>query len=706
MTRRYEMTISRLTVEKLGVKLYDRVSAVIAELVSNCYDADATRVVVTAPMGRYLASKQGEQVIDKGLAISVCDNGIGMTPEEINKFYLRVGAERRSEAGRGRGDKSPLFGRRVMGRKGVGKLSSFGICNIIEVLSSGGEKESRESENGSQEEGYLTAHLILNRNDILEDTDHAYRPEVGHLDGTLQPKTGTTITLKEFAYRKVSAPNVFARQLAQRFGIQSQDWSIMLRNSAAGDGANVPLEAFMVPSMDDTRIEFQGIDTLPTPELDSVDFPAIGPDGEKIDHLNAGFWHDERFYPVTGWTAYARNAYRDDLMAGIRIYCRGKIASQTPLFNRKAGFTGEHDVRSYLIGALDANWLDETEDLIQTDRRDILWSHELGQAFQEWGQRVVLEMGRRTRTPMRKKTRGLFLEIGRVQERIEETFPHPEQEELRRKAHELAGLLGRTIRADEVQDETVVEPLVQLTLDLAPHITLDEQLRQAGTYETPIGMLGQILRTARLAELASFGRIAEDRLKVIEKVEGLKNEPTTAEYQLQELLTYAPWLINPQWALIGANQTFRRLKRELEKFYKERNGEEISLSETDNPYKRPDFVLFNLESGLELIEIKRPGHSLKNDEMVRINTYHDTLVEFFENPAHGEFRKIFPDFSITLICDDLALSGVYRTAFSSFKENGKLHHIDWSIFLLQAEQVHRDFLEEAQNRKRHVTDTL
>lgn len=72
-------------------------------------------------------------------------------------------------------------------------------------------------------------------------------------------------------------------------------------------------------------------------------------------------------------------------MAGVRIYCRGKIAAQTPVFNRKSDFTGEHDVRSYFIGELHADWLDEGEDLIQTDRRDILWSDELGRAFEGWG---------------------------------------------------------------------------------------------------------------------------------------------------------------------------------------------------------------------------------------------------------------------------------------------------------------------------------
>ncbi|MBE9204747.1 hypothetical protein IQ218_16560 [Synechocystis salina LEGE 06099] len=51
------MTISRLTIDKLGVKLYDKVSAVIAELVSNSYDADATEVEIKAPMGEFLATK-------------------------------------------------------------------------------------------------------------------------------------------------------------------------------------------------------------------------------------------------------------------------------------------------------------------------------------------------------------------------------------------------------------------------------------------------------------------------------------------------------------------------------------------------------------------------------------------------------------------------------------------------------------------------
>src|SRR5258708_33877446 len=144
---KYVMTISRLTVDKLGVKLYDRVYAVIAELVSNSYDADATNVTITAPMGQYLASRTQGKPIDKGCAVEINDDGHGMTPDQINPFYLRVGAERRKDS---RGDTSPKYHRKVMGNKGVGKLAPFGICETIEVVSSGGTKVSGRDVNGKQ----------------------------------------------------------------------------------------------------------------------------------------------------------------------------------------------------------------------------------------------------------------------------------------------------------------------------------------------------------------------------------------------------------------------------------------------------------------------------------------------------------------------------------------------------------------------------
>ena len=708
MTNKYKMRISRLTIDKLGVKLYDKVSAVIAELVSNSYDADATEVTIEAPMGEYLASKAGGLITDKNLEIKVTDNGIGMTPDEVNDYYLVVGAERRTDDRPRRGDTSPKFKRKVMGRKGVGKLAPFGICEVIEVLTSGGEKIQRTGTDGKSETGYLTAHLILNRKDMLKDTEFEYEPETGSMDNVLRPKSGTTIILRHFAYRRVSEHPTFSRQLSQRFGLPTEHWKIKTRDTKKIETAEdyeTTVGPFSVETMDNSKITLEG-PTGPNLSVESdTHYRAIDPTGKTIMEFGAGFHHDGLFYPITGWAAYAKKPYKDELMAGVRIYCRGKIAGQTAVFNRKAGFHGEHSIRSYLVGELHSDWLDEYEDLIQTDRRDILWSHDLGQKFQEWGQKVIQKIGYLTRDPMRKKTWERFVEIGQVEQKIEKAFPADGQEAIRETARGLAKMLGQTIRAGEVEDIEVVEPMVQLSLTLAPHITLDNKLKEAADAQnTPMAVISGILRTARLAELSSFGRIAEDRLKIIERVQDLKDDQETAEPKLQELIKFAPWLINPQWAPITANQTFSTLKKEFEKFYEKNTGYKISLEDFSETGKRPDFVLSSQDNGLQLIEIKRPMHKLTNDEMDRIITYNNQMKKFLDEPGNKEFRDTFRSFHITLVCDDLSLSGAQEVSFNSFRDNGTLTHINWRTFLLRTRKMHEDFLAEAEKQRKNVIE--
>ena len=92
-------------------------------------------------MGVTLASLSKGVVSDSGYSITVHDKGHGMQPEVVNPFYLTVGGERRRDPKRG--DRTPRLKRRVMGRKGLGKLAPFGICDALEVISSGGEKARR-----------------------------------------------------------------------------------------------------------------------------------------------------------------------------------------------------------------------------------------------------------------------------------------------------------------------------------------------------------------------------------------------------------------------------------------------------------------------------------------------------------------------------------------------------------------------------------
>ncbi len=95
----HHLRISRLTVDKLGVKLYDKASAVVAELIANGYDADAETVEGSPALEYPACLKAGGQLADLGYVIEVEDDGHGMTPEEAIDFYLRVGADRRTRVG-------------------------------------------------------------------------------------------------------------------------------------------------------------------------------------------------------------------------------------------------------------------------------------------------------------------------------------------------------------------------------------------------------------------------------------------------------------------------------------------------------------------------------------------------------------------------------------------------------------------------------
>ena len=118
------LTFAGNIVKHLGVQMYaGRPVPAIAELISNAWDADATEVNVSLPLDEAWDSS------DQGQFIQVSDNGNGMTWDTVRDAYLDVGRDRREAE---KTDKSP-GGRRLQGRKGLGKLAGFGIADILDV---------------------------------------------------------------------------------------------------------------------------------------------------------------------------------------------------------------------------------------------------------------------------------------------------------------------------------------------------------------------------------------------------------------------------------------------------------------------------------------------------------------------------------------------------------------------------------------------
>ncbi len=653
---KYQMTISRTTVDKLGIKLYDKASAVITELISNAYDADAEKVTVKIPLDKWLASQSEGQLIDQGFEISVGDNGIGMSPDVINDFYLKVGVNPREDAKRG--PKSLIKNRPRMGRKGIGKLAPFGICKVIEVKSAGGEKT---------EKGYLTAHFILNYDDIWQKTDAPYSPTLGKYDGAYSEKSGTVITMRNFLHRRTPDMETFHRQVARRFGLELADFKIEIVDTVSGQSSIVG--SLPVEIDENTKIIVD-------------DKPVSLEDGTKL--------------PVRGWIAYASDPYSNVEVAGVRIYARGKFVSNTRDFGLNAGFTGEFTIRSYLVGVIHADWLDADngEDLVQSGRGDILWDSEIGAAFQSWGQALLRELGKKSWSPLREKAKKVFFKQSNIEEAIRERF---KDKAVADSAIKLAGVIGNLASRDALKERPeYVERLKELVLTVAPHKMIVDKLSEVEAVldRRPLEAIAQIFNDAKLAESASLGQVALERIDAINKlVENLDPQKATEEKTLQKLLEGAPWLINPQWTVLQANKSFENMREAFEEWWLANKKENIitsAICEQDAENKRPDFLMLHVGRNIEIVEIKRPQHALTNEEFDRIMVYWTGLNRFLaDNPL---IRAELPKPHITLVCDGLNLSSTYELAYNNLKEHNDLDKKTWRELLTDCRKVHEDFL--------------
>lgn len=651
----YRLRISRLTIDKLGVRLYDRASAVVAELIANGHDADANNVWVELPLSTLLAGKDSGtgDPVDKGFEIVVQDDGHGMTPDEARSYYLSVGRDRRRSVGQG--DRSRHKNRPVMGRKGIGKLAPFGICKKIEVISSGGELTPGM--------GYLTTHFFLDFDKILQDTDADVELDRGALDGTHRQETGTTIRLTTFLPKRVPGYDDFHRQLGVRFAFVDPTFRIHIKNTKTDPPEESAVEQFQVDVNDDTVI-------------DVSDRPVLTEDREEL--------------PVKGWVAMAKKSHKNQEGAGVRIYARGKIVATTRDFEQPAGFTGEYTMRSYLVGEIEANWLDDQEDLIRTDRQAILWDSDLGSALRAWGAQLIKEVAKKSAKPRREKKRDDFLNKSGLKEKAAERYDDPAVVE---EAMELGERIGAFAAEDELDDPDYIDGLTEIILSVAPHRTLVEAFKKIARQEqATIDELISLFGKTKLAEMASYAQIAAERVTTIISLDRQLSRTSVPESDLQALITSAPWLIRPDWSVLTANQQLRTFRDQLVRFFRTRYGQDLDIA-ISYELKRPDFTLIQHGNRLHIVEIKAPGHAFGDADYDRLQNYVSAFEEFFEE--HKQLAATFPEgWQIDLIADSVNLqqkANVY--AFNSFLEKRQVARKTWEDFLQSAVQAHSQILE-------------
>ena len=294
------------------------------------------------------------------------DDGIGMSREEARLAYLVVGRKRRVESG----EFSP-GGRRVHGRKGIGKLAAFGTAGVLECLT------VRAGEETSFRLDYDNIRRLTPDEDYPVEAAAETSPLVNPEDDSALT-SGTRVSLTRLWLKRALSQQQFMRSMARRFSIASTEMRVVINGEE--------LRRF------DMNVEFR--------------FPRDGVPGDSIT-ADADGWAMERLASgdeVRWWIGFTETPLREEYLQGISILANGKMAQRPFKFERAQGTEGQLG-QEYLVGEIQADWLDVgtdiEDDLIQSNRDQLQLEDERLADFLTWGRRR-LEWALRKRNDLRR----------------------------------------------------------------------------------------------------------------------------------------------------------------------------------------------------------------------------------------------------------------------------------------------------------------
>lgn len=503
----FRMEFDVYTIKHLGLQMYSTLPPVIGELVANGWDANATKVEITIP----------ETPIDEQTSeLVISDNGIGMSDKEVRKKYLIVGRDRRENE---QSDETPSpYNRRIMGRKGIGKFSAFGIAKEIDVEST--------------KDGEIS-HFRMNYDELLERANNRVI-EFPHLPSTGTVSKGTKIRLRyitKFKNRRISIA-LIRRGLARRFAVigAQQNFEVVINGS--------PISP-----------EDRDLKRLLEKDMDG----------------NPYLWEydDDEIQPGTGWTVSgwigALNRTTPDIDGidrGIVLMARGKLVQEPFVFN---AVVGQQYALSYIIGELHAEFVDEIEDTIGTTRNSLVWDTEANTALKEWGKKevntIAREWGKKRREDNERELQENDLYV-KFQKQAEETG--------NKRALKLADQLVRqAIDKNPTADVTEIEPVIQTSLDFLEFDAfweIAEDLTRTEFRDTE--KLFDLFREWQIVEAKEMARVTGGRITTIEKLQNLIEKDALEVPTLHNFLKEFPWVIDPRWTLVDDEVTYSQLLRE------------------------------------------------------------------------------------------------------------------------------------------------
>ena len=311
----FELRFDPQTIKHLGVRMYSTLPPALAEIISNSYDADANKVVIT------LTEDAG-----KPKQIKVEDDGKGLSLDEINGKFLVIGRNRRNDEG---DVPSKKYNRLPTGKKGLGKLALFGLAKTITILT---------RQNGKQNE------FVLDWDD-LSAAHGIYQPKATQIDQPTGEADGTIITLTHLKRESPFDFSGLADSLSRIF-IFDENFHLIIE-SPSGDKISI-----------DNKRRYQTLDKQFEWDLSST---VLVPTTSEYFGKMAGLLitSEKPLAPASG-------------LRGIALFSRGKLVNAPEFFSSS---TSSHFYQ-YLTGWISVDFIDlMAEDVISTNRQSIDWEH-------------------------------------------------------------------------------------------------------------------------------------------------------------------------------------------------------------------------------------------------------------------------------------------------------------------------------------------
>ena len=592
---RYFMTISLNVLNHMGLNLYSNTPSVLAEVIANSWDADATEVDVHFDLERKV--------------ISVSDDGCGMNLADINSKYLYVGYQKRAQDKvPGQEFLTPKFRRRPMGRKGIGKLSLFSIANKIRVYT--------RIEGGQHEAFLMDADKIREAIDDERPSEaRQYTPEIIDHPEISFDGSGTHIQITDLKKLRLTnaAVNGLRRRLARRFSIIGDSAKFIVRVN--GEPITLADRDYFHKSRFIYQYGYdyaQYCDNLQKDENGDVN----GAFERNFELKANGDSSEPDTYSIKGWIAIAWRSndldgdgqLENDNLNKITIVVRGKVAQEDILQEFRLGGM----ITKYMFGEIEADFLDldTRPDIATSSRQSISVDDERYKVLANFIYSELKAIW--TDTNRLKEHAGLQHALS-SNPYLRKWYDDLRPPHLKQFANKIFGDIDRA-GIEESQRQGAYANGVMLF----EHLKMNEALDHLEEIDiTKVDDFLSYLRDVDALEAEHYRQIVEERLTIIKKLRDFVNEDAK-EKVLQEYVFDHLFLLDPSWERATE---FEDMEKRMEQSFRTKYGRRRRVDIKYTRYRR-------VAAAHVIIELKRNNVKVNKTDLERqVREYIDAVEE-------------------------------------------------------------------------------